>query len=273
MRQLVRALLFTSCAALSGVAVSACCATAPAPVQVKPPPPKDSDGDGIVDTDDQCPEVAGIAQLGGCMDTDGDGFPDNTDKCPVEKGDVDHQGCPPPPPPDADQDGILDQDDACPNEAGQASANGCPDRDGDTIKDADDACPDQAGTIEDKGCLPKAAQKFAGAIKGITFDVGKPTIKKASYRTLDDAVKILNNYPILRLEVDGHTDDQGPDEDNMRLSQARADAVRQYMLDKGIAPERVEAKGFGETMPVVPNTSAGNRAKNRRIEFKLLGKK
>ncbi|MFO0749485.1 MAG: OmpA family protein [Myxococcota bacterium] len=267
MKKLVHAAFLASLAILGG---AGCCATAPEAAPTPPPPP-DADGDGIIDSEDQCPTVAGSAKFGGCIDSDDDGLPDNVDQCPQVKGTVEDRGCLPPPPPDADGDGILDKDDACPQVAGRAKAMGCPDRDMDGIADDKDKCPDQAGVAAEEGCLPKAVQKFAGAIKGITFDAGKATIKKASYKTLDEAVAALQQYPELRLEVQGHTDDQGPDDANMKLSQDRADAVKQYMIDKGIAADRLAATGFGETQPVADNKTAAGRTKNRRIEFHLLG--
>lgn len=249
--------------------VAACCPVAP--IVQAPPPPPDRDNDGITDVEDQCPDVAGVAAFGGCVDTDGDGMPDNTDQCPAEKGDVEHRGCPPPPPPDTDGDGITDDADKCPNEAGKARTKGCPDKDRDGIADGDDKCPDQAGPAKFEGCLPPEAQKFSGAIKGITFDPGKAKIRKSSFKTLDEAVKVLSDYPELKLEVQGHTDDQGPDDANMKLSQDRADSVKAYFVEKGIADARLVAKGYGETMPVADNKKPAGRAQNRRIEFKLLG--
>ncbi|MCA9517734.1 MAG: OmpA family protein, partial [Myxococcales bacterium] len=206
-----------------------------------------------------------------CPDADGDGVSDDIDKCPDVAGTADFAGCPPPPPPDTDGDGIVDADDKCPNEAGKARTGGCPDRDGDGIADADDNCPDQAGVAANQGCLPEAVMKFTGAIKGITFDSGKATIRKTSYKTLDGAAQVLVEYPGLRLEVQGHTDDQGPDDANMKLSQDRADAVKAYLVGKGIDGGRIIAKGFGETQPVADNKKAAGRAENRRIEFRLLG--
>ncbi len=250
--------------------VAGCCATAPV-ADAPPPPPPDRDGDGIVDVEDQCPDVSGLASFGGCLDTDGDGMPDNTDQCPDVAGVVDHRGCQPPPPPDQDGDGITDADDRCPAEQGPMRTRGCPDRDRDGTADGDDKCPDQAGTQANEGCLPADAQKFTGSIKGITFDAGKATIRKASHKTLDDTAKVLTAYPELRLEVQGHTDDQGPDDSNMTLSQERADAVKAYIVAKGIADTRVIAKGFGETSPVADNKTNAGRAKNRRIEFRILG--
>ena len=248
--------------------VAGCCATAPV---APPPPPPDQDGDGIVDADDQCPAVAGLAKFGGCIDSDDDGLPDNTDQCPNEKGDVEHRGCVPPLPPDTDADGIIDENDKCPNEAGKRRTGGCPDNDNDGVANGDDKCPDQAGSAQFEGCLPPEAQRFTGAIKGINFDAGKAVVKKTSYKLLDDAVALLEHYPELRLEIQGHTDDQGPDDANMKLSQERAEAVRAYMLGKGVAENRIVAVGYGESKPIADNKTGAGRAKNRRMEFRLLG--
>ncbi len=252
-----------------GFGVAACC---PEPIITEEPkveaPPPDQDGDGVIDADDRCPAVAGSIQYSGCPDTDGDGIADDVDRCVDVAGVEEHKGCPPP---DADKDGVLDADDACVNEAGPVETKGCPDRDDDGVRDLEDKCPDQAGTAEEQGCLPKEVQKFSGSIKGITFDNGKATIRKASFKTLDEAVAVLSKYPKLRVQVQGHTDDQGDDANNMTLSQARADSVRDYLVSKGIAAERIDSKGFGETTPVGDNKKPAGRAQNRRIEFKILG--
>lgn len=252
----------------AAVAGSGCC---PAKTVVETPKvvaPPDQDGDGIADADDRCPAVAGTSEYSGCPDSDGDGVPDDQDECSSVAGKAEFKGCPPP---DRDGDGITDAEDRCPEAAGPAETNGCPDRDGDGIADGADQCPDQAGTKEENGCLPKAVQKFSGSIKGIAFDVGKATIKRTSNKTLDEAAKVLAEHPSLRVEIQGHTDDQGPDDANMTLSQQRAEAVKEYLVAKGIAAERLDAKGYGETMPVGDNKKAAGRAENRRTEFKILG--
>ena len=231
----------------------------------------DRDRDGVADAADACPDQPGAAANRGCPDSDDDGVPDNIDKCVDVQGPPEYEGCPPPPP-DADADGTPDADDLCVNDPGPKHTKGCPDQDGDGVVDAKDKCPTQPGVIEEKGCLPKVIQrKFSGSVRGINFETGSATIKKASFRLLDEAVKVFSQYPFLRIDITGHTDDQGADDMNMKLSQDRADAVRMYLIEKGISPERLTAQGFGETTPIGNNKTAGGRAQNRRIEFKIRG--
>lgn len=251
------------------------------------PPPKDSDGDGFLDTQDACPMQPGVAP-NGCPapaapppDADKDGIPDATDPCPNEAEDgaqpAPTDGCPNK---DLDGDGFLNDVDKCPNEKGVAP-DGCAvhDKDGDGITDEADKCPDQPetknGFQDADGCpdeLPKEVAKFAGVIKGIQFDFGKATIRKESNKVLDDAVKVLKQYEDLRISVSGHTDNVGDAQKNLELSQARANSVKEYMVSKGIAADRVETRGAGPNEPVADNGTDKGRQENRRIEFKLLQK-
>ncbi|HAF07985.1 MAG: OmpA family protein [bacterium] len=108
-------------------------------------------------------------------------------------------------------------------------------------------------------------------LRGINFESGKATILPESYPILDEAVKLLKDNPKVRIEVQGHTDSVGSERSNLLLSQARAEAVRNYLILKGIDPSRIVAKGFGELMPIADNATREGRAKNRRIEFLILG--
>ena len=108
-------------------------------------------------------------------------------------------------------------------------------------------------------------------ISGINFDSGKSTIKPISYPILDEAARILKNNPNVKIEIGGHTDSVGSESLNMNLSFARANAVRQYLISRhGIDPNRLVARGYGESMPIAPNTTREGRAQNRRIEFMAL---
>ncbi|WP_434418820.1 OmpA family protein [Nannocystis pusilla] len=244
----------------------------PAPAPKEDP---DRDHDGVPNKDDQCPDEPGDLP-NGCPDRDSDGDKvfDSKDQCPTVPG-VEPDGCPPP---DRDRDGFLDNDDKCPEEPGVAP-DGCPirDSDGDKILDPDDKCvdkPENRNGFEDTdGCpdeLPAAVTRFTGVIKGIYFDLGKATIKPNSKKTMDGTVKVLKDFPDLRVEIVGHTDNTGSREVNVDLSRRRAESVRDYLVGAGIAPERLQTRGAGPDEPIADNATAKGRAINRRIEYKLL---
>ncbi len=230
----------------------------------------DTDGDGVQDSEDKCPTVPGLAKFQGCPDTDGDGIQDSEDKCPTVPGLAKFQGCP-----DSDNDGVQDSMDKCPNTpAGvKVDANGCPiDTDGDGVPDYLDKCPTVPGIAANKGCPEVKAETkkiFQQALTGIQFESGKDVIKKSSDKILDQVVKVMKENPTYNLEINGHTDSQGDDAKNLDLSQRRANAVKAYLVNKGVAAEKLTAKGFGETMPIADNATAAGRAKNRRVEFKV----
>jgi outer membrane protein OmpA-like peptidoglycan-associated protein len=235
----------------------------------------DRDKDGFLNDVDQCPDEPGIAPHG-CpdRDSDNDGFLDSVDVCPAVPG-VAPDGCPPK---DRDLDGFLDAVDACPDQPGVAP-DGCPlrDTDGDGILDKDDRCvnePETRNGYEDTdGCpdeLPAAVVKFTGVIRGIFFDFGKDSIRKQSTKVLDQAARIFNEFPGLKVEISGHTDDVGKSDYNKDLSRRRAESVKRFLVDKGVKAERITTRGAGPDEPVADNTSAKGRAKNRRIEFKIM---
>lgn len=230
----------------------------------------DSDGDGIADKLDECPYEKGLPEFNGCPDTDGDGIPDKDDKCPKEPGSKEMQGCP-----DTDGDGIADFEDRCPDEAGPIELNGCPDKDGDGIPDIDDKCPDEAGIAQNLGCpeVKKEVLKvFERALTGIQFESGKDVILKSSFQVLDQVADILKNNPTYNLEINGHTDNVGDPQKNLELSNKRAQAVLQYLSAKGVGFDRMVSKGYGDTLPIADNKTAQGKAKNRRVEFKVVFK-
>ena len=249
------------------------------------PAPRDSDGDGFYDPQDACPAQPGVAP-NGCpapvapADTDKDGIVDASDPCPTEPEDgqapLPTDGCPNK---DADGDGILLPDDKCPAEKGVAPDGCLHDKDADGIADEVDKCPEQPetrnGFQDADGCpdeLPKEVAKFSGVVKGIQFDFAKATIRPESNKLLDEAVKVLQQYPELRISISGHTDNVGEPAKNLELSQQRADAVKTYLVGKGIDTSRVETRGAGANEPVADNATDKGRQENRRIEFKLLQK-
>jgi outer membrane protein OmpA-like peptidoglycan-associated protein len=162
------------------------------------------------------------------------------------------------------------------------------DRDGDGIPDDVDKCPDQPETIngylDDDGCpdeVPAALKQFSGSIQGVNFKSAEAIILPSSLKILDAAAKALADFPDIKVEVQGHTDDVPPGahgkyKTNLELSQARADAVKAYLETKGVDDARLTAKGYGDTIPLVqPKGLKGGalnnaRTKNRRVEFKLL---
>lgn len=247
---------------------------APPPV-VASCPTQDGDGDGIVDAQDQCPTAAGPGR-DGCpvRDSDEDGVLDDADKCPDTKGVV-PTGCPA----DGDADGVIDEQDKCPTQKGVAP-DGCPsdkDTDGDKILDSNDKCPkdpENVNGFEDQdGCpdvIPEKVKAFTGIIQGITFDHNKATIRPESKTTLDKSVGVLKEFPALRVMISGHTDNTGPRDKNVLLSQERAASVKQYLVDQGVEATRIETRGAGPDEPVDTNATAAGRARNRRIEFKLI---
>ena len=229
--------------------------------------PIDRDGDGIVDKDDACPDIKGVASAKGCPDQDGDGITDADDRCPQVKGITTLKGCP-----DTDGDGLTDTEDLCPDEAGGSALKGCPDRDKDNVADRDDKCPDEAGIAANKGCpevKEEVKQLFTEALQGIEFETGKDIIRPSSFGILDNVVKVMIEHPEYLLEINGHTDNTGDSASNLQLSQKRADAVKNYLIRKGVASARMTAKGFGDSSPVADNKTQAGKAKNRRVEFKI----
>lgn len=262
----------------------------------------DKDGDGIMDSDDRCPSVKGKPETAGCPDRDEDGIADYQDSCPDNAGPKETKGCP-----DKDNDGILDHEDACPDEAGIKALNGCPDSDGDGIKNSDDKCPEEAGPastggcpdtdkdgiadLDDKcpevygkaqfeGCPPPTPKKIKITKKKIVildkvyFKTARSNIKRESLSLLDDVATVLKeNEWIKKVQVEGHTDDLGRVKYNLKLSQARAEAVVKYLIKQGIAESRLEAVGYGPNKPLDTAKTKEARANNRRVEFIILDPK
>lgn len=264
------------------------------------PRPKDTDADGVVDLQDSCPLEQGLPP-DGCpiRDRDADGFPDPEDECPLEAGiaptgcpvrDADQDGVPdasdecrdapgiaPTGCPDGDRDGILDRDDQCADVPGIAP-HGCPaDSDGDGLIDTEDKCPNEAetknGFEDDDGCpdqIPEVVKKFTGVIKGIEFETGKSEIRSISAPVLEGAANVLVQYPTLRVRVVGHSDNVGSRANNVALSKRRADAVKAYLMKRGVEAGRIETHGEGPDSPVSSNATRAGRQANRRIEFQII---
>jgi len=258
-------------------------------VAVVDPGPGDQDGDGFLDDVDQCPtepeDVDGWMDDDGCPedDNDADGIADKIDSCPNDPEDrdgfEDDDGCAEN---DNDNDRIADSIDACPMEAEDADGfeddDGCPDPDNDKdgFADASDACPLEYGVAPD-GCPKKynlvvVTEKKIEIKQTVYFDTNKATIKRVSYPLLDEVAQALLDNPTIKVEVQGHTDSQGNDKFNLKLSQNRANSVRTYLIGKGVAADRMVAKGYGENVMIADNRTAEGRAQNRRVEFVITSR-
>lgn len=260
----------------------------PDPTKNGCPPPKDTDLDGVWDMYDACPAEPGLANQdpakNGCppRDRDKDTILDEVDACPdvagVGSANALKNGCPP----DADEDGIFDDKDACPQVKGVASdnpkQNGCPpDSDGDGIIDEKDACPAEKGkpnTDPKKNGCPQSVRVVDSQVvilEQVQFDTSKATIKSVSEPLLDEVASVLKEHPeFVRLEVQGHTDNAGSRGLNQKLSQERAEAVKDALIRRGIADNRLTAKGYGPSQPIGNNRTAEGRQSNRRVQFKSL---
>lgn len=242
--------------------------------------PIDSDGDGVADYLDRCPntpkEAIGHVDAQGCpLDSDKDGIPDYLDRCPgtPEGATVDENGCEL----DSDGDGVPDWRDECPRtrkEAiGHVDAKGCDlDSDHDGVPDWQDECPHTPGIKENKGCPEvkrEIRQLLKKAMQGIEFETARATIRPSSYSLLDEIAQQFIENPSFIIEVQGHTDNTGKADKNMTLSQDRANAVRDYLIGKGVPAERMTARGYGQDKPIADNSTKAGRAKNRRVEFDI----
>ena len=251
---------------------------------------RDTDGDGVIDTRDECPGTASGTEIDGrgCplavvrdTDSDGDGVNDGADKCPgTPTGTtVDLSGCPlaaaaplPVAVLDSDADGVTDALDACPGTppGAQVDARGCPlprDLDGDGVPNEIDMCPNTPLTmkVDVRGCVVKQTVAF----NNINFQLASDQLTPSAKQILDGIANGLRGQPGMSVEISGHTDSQGSQDYNLKLSQNRARSVKSYLMSKGIGPGRMTTAGYGEFNPVASNDNEDGRAKNRRVEFKV----
>jgi OOP family OmpA-OmpF porin len=246
---------------------------------------KDTDRDGVIDRMDVCDDTARgvVVDAKGCpIDSDGDGVFDGLDQCDATPAGavIDSLGCPM----DSDGDGVLDGLDQC--DATPAGAvidgQGCPlDGDGDGVFDGLDACSStpRGVVVDSEGC-PRIDSEEERALyetgllvlAEIEFESGKAELKPTAGPLLRPVGDAMRKWPDLKLEVGGYTDDRGAEAANQRLSQERADAVRDFLMEKydWVTPERLTAVGYGEANPVADNATEEGRGQNRRVEFKVL---
>ncbi len=242
----------------------------------------DADGDYVTDALDNCPDTTRGAEVDshGCpVDADADGVANGLDSCPnTPKGaQADSRGCTN----DADADRVPDGLDQCPDTPRYASVDGqgCPiDSDGDGVFDGLDRCAQTpAGSqVDEKGCPEQAKSAYMFqetnklVLEGVNFETNSAKLTEGSQSTLDHVAFTLKDWSKVRVEIGGHTDSQGDDEHNLELSQARADAVRDFLVSQGVDASRLVTKGYGEAEPIADNKSAKGRAKNRRVELTKL---
>ncbi|MGB8330822.1 MAG: OmpA family protein [Polyangiales bacterium] len=258
-------------------------------------PDLDNDSDGILDVDDACPLVKedydGDRDEDGCPegregDRDGDGIPDDVDNCPDDPEDFDgfqdEDGCPDL---DNDADGIPDVRDLCPNDPedfdGFQDEDGCPDPDNDSdrILDVDDTCPNDPETYngykDEDGCPDKGLVILEDTqitiLEKIYFETDSAIIQPRSFPLLDAVAATLNASPQITLvEIQGHADQRGSDEYNIKLTRARAASVMNALIERGVIKSRLRSAGYGERCPVDPKNNASAWEKNRRVEFKII---
>ena len=247
--------------------------------------PIDSDGDGVYDGIDKCegtPKGCKVDKDGCPTDADGDGVCDGLDQCDGTPAGakVDAHGCPI----DSDGDGVFDGLDPCDGtpKGCTIDARGCPaDADSDGVCDGLDQCPNTPHglRVDPNGCPVEVSEKEVqlldtGTIRlgNIQFDTGKATLKPESYAVLDTVALILQQYPTLKIEIGGHTDNVGTAKKNQQLSEDRARAVQDYLRTRivGFDSTSYSARGYGLSQPIAPNTTALGRSKNRRVEFKVM---
>ncbi len=262
------------------------------------PEDNDRDGDGIPNSRDRCPDEAEdfdqFEDEDGCPDPDNDfdGIPDAFDQCPNSPEDMngyqDNDGCPDGEV-DSDGDGIPDSLDKCPNEPedfdGFADKDGCPDldNDGDGIPDSQDQCPNEKETFNDfedeDGCPDEVeapsnvvvSDNRIDIIEKVFFETNKAKILPESFPILDEIARVLQrNQQITLLEIQGHTDKRGKAAKNLELSKKRAAAVREYLIEQGVAADRLISEGYGSTQPVDPRDVPEAWEKNRRVDFVIL---
>ena len=155
---------------------------------------------------------------------------------------VDETGCPA----DSDDDGVIDEIDRCPTTPGNGTVNGCPE------------------------VREEVKKRLNFATRGIYFETGRATLKSNSYAMLNEIISILEEYTDYSLRIGGYTDSQGSEATNLKLSQARVDAVKSYLIRNSVNEARIEATGYGEAKPIATNATATGRAQNRRVELELF---
>lgn len=245
-------------------------------------PSLDADEDGLLDTQDACPHAFGPANAdakrNGCpvQDRDEDGIADPEDACPDVRGDDSDPkglGCPA----DQDGDGVPDTLDICPKEKGSALENGCPAKvEAPTSAVAAPATPAAPAAQESFKRIRVTAEEIT-LLEQVKFRISKSDpapIDPTSEPLLTEVRDALARHPeLVKLEVQAHTDSDGNSKFNETLSMARAESVKKWLVDHGVASDRLVAKGYGPSKPLADNKILAGRAKNQRMQIVVLEKK
>jgi outer membrane protein OmpA-like peptidoglycan-associated protein len=267
----------------------------------------DKDGDGVMDKEDACPDEKGSIALKGCPDKDGDGVPDKTDACPDKAGSISNNGCPetklvlidslgnPLRSAVRGKDGSFTFTGTVFNEHQLFKLEG---NNTDTINEivivigditrkATRVGSDKVFHYEymksDENKLKKVgeddvaiklSQKEAEVLKtafsNLEFTTGKDVIVESSYASLDELAGLMTKKPNWRLKISGHTDNKGDAMANLKLSQKRAEAIKKYLMTKGISADRFKVEWFGSSKPIADNKTEAGRQKNRRVEMLII---
>ncbi len=252
----------------------------------------DRDGDKTPDFKDECPDEPGLLEFAGCPDKDGDGLPDKQDKCPEKAGPIKNLGCP------EMKLKLLTAQlttlEESTMEDGKFNFNVCVEKakalfklygeGSDTVKKVLVSCPEIRGKhaflekdgyfrfpkeLEEVILTPQEAEIVKKAFDNLEFATGKDIIKTESFASLDELAGLMAKHSSWKLKIEGHTDNVGKPAANLLLSQKRSEAVKKYLVKKGIDAKRFEVKWYGQTKPLVPNDSEANRQKNRRVEMSI----
>jgi len=262
------------------------CANSPSGIKVNEfGCPIDSDNDGVPDYLDECsgtPQGAPVDKKGCPLDSDKDGVADYTDLCPDTSPGitVDDYGCPF----DSDGDGVADYLDRCPETPYEVEVDkyGCPvDEDLDGVPDYLDQCP---GTlpgvqVDEKGCeiviAPPASEINLNQLvlsSETSFEFNSAQLKPAAFPELDKLLEQMKKYPMSRWKIEGHTDNVGSEDGNVKMSQMRAESVLNYFVSRGVPAVRFEVVGLGSRSPIADNSTPEGKAKNRRVEINRIDK-
>jgi OmpA-OmpF porin, OOP family len=240
------------------------------------PAPKtdpDTDKDGLPDSQDSCKTIPGPPKWHGCPipDSDLDGVNDDEDSCKMVPGVARYHGCPIP---DSDNDGVNDEEDSCKEVRGSKNYHGCPipDSDHDGVNDEIDKCPYEPGPADNDGCpvvkagIVKVEQIVAA---NVMFKSNSASLTRASYPAIKELADSMKTNPDLNLLIEGHTDNQGSEAYNIKLSEDRANEVKNQLIRFGIPDNRIEIRAFGDKQPTGSNNTSAGRALNRRVVFKF----